>query len=409
MRVPVFIAALLLGSCSTISAPEPGKEGPAPDQPALQAVIPAGPASQLLAKTGLNGAQESLQSHYKVLDEPLPFGGNGVALPAHDTVLTRIDFGSCSATFKPLTILSTIAKDKPELFLYIGDNVYGDARRVNADLPELREAYGQLAADAHFQELRNSVPFMVTWDDHDFGFNDVGGDFAFKSYSQAIYRNFWAIPADDPRRERDGVYYAKSFGVDGKRVQFIVLDTRFFRSSPLKPTDAYGAKGRERYLPIEDPDMTILGDAQWKWLAEQLQQPADLRFIVSSIQVLAMDHGWEAWKEMMPQREKLFETIRNSGQKGVLLLSGDRHIATFYKQEGDVDYPLYEFTSSALNMSFTKNATEYDSTQLVKAFGPNNFGSIDIDWTNRNVKWRIRDEAGATQREMMIQFSEIGL
>ena len=39
----------------------------------------------------------------------------------------------------------------------------------------------------------------------------------------------------------------------------------------------------------------MLGAAQWAWLRAQLLQPAELRLIVSSVQVLAEGHGWEGW------------------------------------------------------------------------------------------------------------------
>ena len=75
--------------------------------------------------------------------------------------------------------------------------------------------------------------------------------------------------------------------------------TRFFRSA-LKPTDDFGKPGKERYLPDDDPEKTMLGDAQWAWLWEELQKPADLRLLVSSVQVVSEGHGWEAWKMLPP-------------------------------------------------------------------------------------------------------------
>ena len=68
-----------------------------------------------------------------------------------------------------------------------------------------------------------------------------------------------------------------------------MLDTRYFRS-PLKPTDEMNARGKERWIPDEDPSKTMLGDAQWAWLENELKRPAELRLIVSSIQVLSEGH-----------------------------------------------------------------------------------------------------------------------
>jgi alkaline phosphatase D len=105
-------------------------------------------------------------------------------------------------------------------------------------------------------------------------------------------------------------------------VQVILLDTRFFRS-PLKPTDQRNAPGRERYLPDEDPTKTMLGEAQWAWLADRLREPAEVRLIVSSVQVLAEGHGWERWGNFPRERQRLYDLIRDTGARGVVYLSGD--------------------------------------------------------------------------------------
>ena len=115
------------------------------------------------------------------------------------------------------------------------------------------------------------------------------------------------------------MYDARTFGPPSMRVQVILLDTRFFRS-PLKPTDERGAPGKERYLPDDDPAKTMLGDAQWAWLAERLREPAALRLIVSSIQVLAEGHGWERWSNLPKERQRLFDLIRDTGARSVLFL-----------------------------------------------------------------------------------------
>ena len=61
----------------------------------------------------------------------------------------------------------------------------------------------------------------------------------------------------------------------------------------------------------------MLGDAQWAWLAERLREPAALRLIVSSIQVLAEGHGWERWSNLPKERQRLFDLIRDTGARSV--------------------------------------------------------------------------------------------
>jgi alkaline phosphatase D len=109
-------------------------------------------------------------------------------------------------------------------------------------------------------------------------------------------------------------------------VQVILLDTRFFRS-PLQVGAEEGEAGegrRGRYAPNEDPTATMLGDAQWEWLAVQLRQPAELRLIGSSVQAIAKDHGFEKWGNFPAERRRLWRLIRETRANGVVLLSGDR-------------------------------------------------------------------------------------
>ena len=119
---------------------------------------------------------------------------------------------------------------------------------------------------AGYSKLRNTIAHLAVWDDHDYGINDGGGDFPHKAVAKELFLKFWKVPADDIRRTRDGIYDSRIIGPPGMRVQIILLDLRWFRS-PLKASDQRGAPGKERYVPDPDPAKTMLGPAQWAWLA----------------------------------------------------------------------------------------------------------------------------------------------
>ena len=265
--------------------------------------------------------------------------------------LTRIAFGSCAEQADSQPIWDAILAYKPELFIFAGDNVYGDFN--TADAGPLRKAYATADAIAGYNKLRDSVPHLAVWDDHDYGLNDGGGDFPHKAVSKDLFLDFWKVPASDVRRTREGIYNAHIIGPPGMRVQVILLDMRWFRS-PLKLTDQRGAPGKERYLPDPDPAKTMLGETQWAWLADELRKPAELRLLVSSIQVLAEGHGWERWGNFPLERQKLFDTIRDARANGVVLLSGDRHIGALYREAPADMPPLYEVTSSGINKAFSR-------------------------------------------------------
>lgn len=336
----------------------------------------------------------------------LPSRGPAAALWADEVVISRIGVGSCMEETTPAPIFTAVEAARPDLFLNIGDNLYGDDKTGDPSLPILTKAYADLARNADFAALSRRIPMLAMWDDHDYGLNDAGGDWPGRDRSESLFEAFWGEASLGGGRP--GVYGARAFGPAGKRVQIILLDTRFFRS-PLKDTDQRNAPGRERYLPETDPTKTMLGQAQWAWLAETLRQPADVRLIVSSIQVLADAHGWEAWRTLPVEQARLYQVIRDSGAKGVVMISGDRHLAALYRQEGLAAYPLYEMTASSLNKSFRATSEEMSSNQIGDAYALVNFGLVDIDWPGRSLRLSIRGLDGAEVRGVDVAFSAIGL
>ena len=327
---------------------------------------------------------------------------------------SRIIFASCADQKQDQSIWIRLAAENPDLVLYIGDNVYGDVRSNDPALPELKTAYMRLAQSKPFASVRAKAPMLTVWDDHDYGMNDMGADYQFKEQSEALFDYVWAVPEDDPRRSRPGVYGSWVLGEeDGKRVQVIMLDTRYFRST-LQKTDPKKASYRERYVPDPDPEKTMLGEAQWVWLAEELKKPADLRLLVSSVQVIADGHGWEAWKMLPTEREKLYRVIDDAGADNLIILSGDRHAAAFYERDDVIDYPLFEATSSSLNLPAAKWREESNETYVEP--GPHrlgdmiyeaNYGMIEIDWSAREVAVSIRGEDGQTVQSKVVDLNDL--
>ncbi len=320
-----------------------------------------------------------------------------------DKTLTRIIFASCAQQNEDQSIWDQLAAENPDLMLYVGDNVYGDVWFDDPSLPALKAAYMRLAQSEPFARARAAAPMLTVWDDHDYGASDGGGDYPYKAQSEALFEYVWALPEGDPRRARPGVYGSWVIGAEeGRQVQIIMLDTRYFRS-PLKKTDERGAKGKERYVPDPDPSKTMLGDAQWAWLEAELKKPADLRLLVSSVQVIADGHGWEGWKMLPADRDRLYGLIDETDADNLIILSGDRHSASLYRKEGVVDYPLFEATSSSLNLPASKWRAESGETWVEP--GPNrisqmyydvNYGVIDINWEKRAVDVAIHNGAGET-------------
>ena len=314
-----------------------------------------------------------------------------------ETTLVKIAFGSCADEEKPQPIWSTIIQYKPQLFLFLGDNVYGDkiaGRRVKKSLLEksLLNAYQKAEKNQpEFNQFRQVTPHMVIWDDHDYGLNDAGKELSFKEKSKSAFLDFWKVDITDIRRGRDGIYYSKTYGPHGKKIQIIMLDTRTFRSG-LRLSDSR-LPGQGPYRPNEDISTTILGKKQWKWLKQVLKEKADIRFIVSSVQIIANQHKWEKWGNFPHEKQKLYSLLIQNQLKNVFFISGDRHFGAIYQEKiNDVVTP-FEVTASSFTNPFTGKEIP-DSSRIGRIYGKINFGSIEIDWKSKNLILSIRNLAG---------------
>jgi alkaline phosphatase D len=369
----------------------------------LPAEAPAEPPDQ---SSSLDAAV-ALRPYYARLSQTLdlPRAPKGREL-APLTEIRRIALGSCDRQDKPQAFWDTIDATDPQLFLMICDNVYGDPRWTgDAELSTLRAAYAQLAQAPQFQAFRERVPMLAVWDDHDFGFNDGGAAFAFREWSETVFETFWN--SSDAVRARPGVYEAHTFGKPGRRLQIIMLDTRFFRSPLQWPDSDASATMPGRYVPDPSSEATMLGQAQWRWLEDQLRQPADLRLVVSSVQVLSEAHRWEGWGLFPRERERLLAALVRRSGGGLVLLSGDRHAAGLYHLD-DVREPagFHELTSSSLNAPGSSDmaAREPDPRRNGPLFDQENFATLDIDWPTRSVTLSIRDEEGEGLAEETVRW-----
>ncbi|MGH1421080.1 MAG: alkaline phosphatase D family protein [Hyphomonas sp.] len=355
-------------------------------------------------------AEEALEAYYKDLPQSVyPKAPAGRDLPDKTQALTRILVGSCLDEEKgESAVVRRMTSERADLVMLVGDNVYGDRDNnrpvaADADLTELRESFADLAKRPDFRALRASHPMMVAWDDHDYGANDGGSEFLFRRFAERVHEKFWGLDTKDVGGW-PGTYYARSFGPEGQRTQIIMLDTRFFRSE-LTDTDEYRAKGKEAYLPSADPQQSMLGNDQWTWLQNQLTKPADLRLIVSSIQVLPTDgHGWEAWSRLPMEQQRLFRMISDAQAEGVVFVSGDRHAAFLYEKDGVLPYKASELTTSSINVAFLESTDEKDSAQIGSGYTGENFGAVDIDWEAGRVGLSIKNANGQTLLSQTTKF-----
>jgi alkaline phosphatase D len=331
--------------------------------------------------------------------DPVGAGGGAGAGGAPAASTTRIAFGSCMHQSLPKPVLDLATASAPDLFVFLGDNIYGDTD----DMAVLAAKYAEQAASPELQRLRSATPTIATWDDHDYGRDDAGAEYPYKAESKALFLDFWDEPADSLRRRRDGIYTSYLFEEEGGTVQLILLDTRWFRDA-LDPNDG---SGKNDYQPTNDTTRTLLGVEQWAWLEMELARPADVRIIATSIQLAHEYNGWESWTNMPHERQRMVDLVRASGAEVTLFISGDAHWAELSRFEGDGGYPLYDLTSSGITEDWPEIAENVN--RIGSPVADNNYGFVEIAWGDDDdlIALGIVDVSGAERIRHEIAASEL--
>lgn len=326
-----------------------------------------------------------------------------VGSPARRSIgpLCRIAFGSCNNQRLSQAHWPVITAQRPELMLMMGDNVYGD---LDGQGPRhLAAAYAELAASPGFQAFAARTPILATWDDHDFGANDGDGGYQHAADAREQFLSFWTVPADDPRRGRQGVYHSQMFGPPGQRIQIIMLDLRTFRTPLARGYDLH--RNGPGYEVSVDPAQRLLGPDQWRWLEQELSRPAEVRLMVSPLQLIG--DGGENWKHTPLERRRLFDLIAAARADGLIVLSGDVHTGAMYRFDRNVRYPLHEFTSSSLNQG--PQTVAMDEAYLIEGgvYADSNFGMVDIDWDHGLIDVRLHALSGAVVRRRELRLDDL--
>lgn len=303
----------------------------------------------------------------------------------------RIAFGSCARQWESQPIWDDITATDPDLFLFlfIGDAIYGDWHGDKPFTPtaeSLRTDWAKLGAQPGFVAFRREVPVLATWDNHDYGGHDGGAEFELKEKTKGIFLDFFGEPADSERRRTPGIYDSRIFGPVGRLVQVILLDTRWFQGPYTKDPRTKEQKkaaglssSMGNHLPNQNPDVSLLGDAQWECLEAQLRAPAEIRLIASSTQVIPDQKAMDEWGNYPGERERLFRLIDETGAKGVVLLTGNVHFAELSVWNDD-PYPLYELTSSGMTHVNAAYAAADNRYRFAGPLVAHNFGLVEIDW-----------------------------
>jgi alkaline phosphatase D len=285
-----------------------------------------------------------------------------------------IAFGSCNKQWEPQPMWKTIVSNNPLLWIWTGDIIYADTE----DMKTMEEMYAEQKSKPEYQLLHQQCPIIGIWDDHDFGVNNGGKEYAAKDGSKAQLLNFLEVPKTDPVWSHPGSYQSYSYQIGKTSVKIILLDVRYFRD------------------PRSNPNGTVLGAEQWTWFEKELlDSKADINLIAGGVQFLHLDHDYEKWSIYPAEYQKLLRTIANSKAKNPILISGDRHIAEIAIAPLPNGKMIHEITSSGLTHSYSTLESETNRYRVGPLVTQKNFGMIKINETKKSIILEIRNVENA--------------
>ena len=224
-------------------------------------------------------------------------------------------------------IFDALAKARPDAMLWLGDNTYTRE-------PDWNSRTGMVYRYSHTRRLPQMQPLLAAthnyaiWDDHDYGVNDADRAFWQKNLSQEVFNAFWPM-LNTNQVGRGGCTGTFMWG----DAQFFLMDDRWYRA------------------PNDDRDSArpYFGAEQLQWLKDALTTSrATFKIICGGGQMISPVKLYENYAQYPVEHRAFFKAIAESGARGVMLLSGDRHHTELMKVDRPGTYPLYELTCSSL-------------------------------------------------------------
>ncbi|MGW2539807.1 alkaline phosphatase D family protein [Kitasatospora sp. NPDC001574] len=253
--------------------------------------------------------------------------------------------GSCVDT-EPNYVWQKIIDQGCEGFVLLGDTPYIDSPTLGV----ARTKHRRFLEEPEVAAVVRRMPVWGTWDDHDFGGNDIDGRFAGKNNTRQAFIDYranasfgHATNGSTPLTERttgEGVYTSFRRGP----IEVFLIDPRWF--SQTGPSFANPAK------------KTCMGQVQWDWLRTKLMAST------ATFKVLASGMVWydkihtekDDWNTYKHEKDAILNLIRTERIRGCVLLSGDIHVSRAVKNFDSttsnplpVGYDLWEYVVSPLH------------------------------------------------------------
>ncbi len=285
--------------------------------------------------------------------------------------------GSCSFFNEPVydrpgtpygkdsSIFETMAKEQAAFMLWLGDAWY--TREV-----DFYSEWGLWYRASHdralpvLQPFLKAMPQLATWDDHDYGPNNIGKNYILKEASREVFNRYFCNPSAGENGQ--GIYTMTSHG----DVDVFITDGRWWRSADRMMDSADGKP---------NPDKKMLGKQQMEWLKNALlYSSATFKIIAMGSQALNPVSPYDKWRDFPAEYREFMDFLAMYKINGVIFLTGDRHHSEIIKLDRPGAYALYDITVSPLT-SGTHRFGGAEKNNPYRVFGldeKQNYGRISF-------------------------------
>lgn len=329
--------------------------------------------------------------------EPLRFTTQPLWKFRTDPPAFKVAMGSCtyineSAYDRPgraygdgYGIFDAIADQRPDLMLWLGDNIYLREPDWGSRSGYLHR-YTHTRTTPELQRLLRSTKHYAIWDDHDFGPNDADGSWVHSAMAREAFGLFWA----NPTLGVPGAENTTATSFSHSDVDFFLLDNRTHRV----PGDLSTTEG------------AMLGDAQLDQLIRALKySDASFKLVAVGSQVLSTSAVWETYATIPGERAELLRRIDAEGIDCVVFLTGDRHFTELSELRLKDGRSIYDLTVSPLTsgpyVPREENSNRVEGTLVTER----NFAVLEFSGKHKERIMRIQvfDARGERLWERAVQ------
>ncbi|WP_240641208.1 alkaline phosphatase D family protein [Nocardioides ferulae] len=303
-------------------------------------------------------------------------------------------------------------------------------------LADYRQRHAQYKSDPDLQALHAKYPFIVVWDDHE-STNDAWRDGAENHQPEA--EGEWAARRNVAHRAYDEWMPVRLSGTaklgDGTA---LFRRLRFGQLAELSLLDLRTYRDQQVAVPlldpaVSDPDRTITGRRQMKWLKDSLDNrraqwklvgnpvmiapvtfaalPKDLiRPVNDTVGLLPADglpYNVDQWDGYTDDRRELFEHIRDRGVQDAVFLTGDIHSG--WACELPYDNATYPIGDSAGVELVCTSVTSNNLKDILSA--PPRTASLAVEAiiqaNNRHVRYLNFDDHGFSVLDLTAQRAQM--